>query len=142
MLARIRQKLFHFYFLLTRPLTLGVRAIIRNEQGQILLVKHAYSDGWHLPGGGVEAGETCEAALERELAEEVGIEPIKLTPARVIHNSTASKRDHVIFYAIDEWRQNPNHQPSPLEIESVIWFSECDLPQDLAPDSAQALKNK
>ena len=141
MLARIRQKLFHFYFLLTRPLTLGVRAIIRNEQGQILLVKHTYFHGWHLPGGGVETGETCEAALERELAEEVGIEPIKMTPARVIHNSTASKRDHVIFYAIDEWRQNPNHQPSPLEIESVIWFSECDLPQDLAPDSAQALEN-
>lgn len=141
MLASIRRKLFHFYFLITRPLTLGVRAIIRNEQGQILLVKHAYSDGWHLPGGGVETGETCEAALKRELAEEVGIEPSRLTPVRVIHNSTASKRDHVIFYAIDEWCQNLNHQPNPLEIESVIWFSECDLPEAIAPDSAQVLKN-
>ena len=141
MLSKIHQQLLHFYFLLTRPLTLGVRAIIRNQQGQVLLVKHAYSEGWHLPGGGVETGETCELALKRELADEVGIEPIKLTPTQVVHNATASKRDHVIFYSITEWHQNPSHQPNPLEIASIIWVSDHNLPLDVAPDSALALRS-
>ena len=139
MLVRLRQKLFHFYFLLTRPLTLGVRAIIKNEQGQVLLVKHAYSEGWHLPGGGVQPGETCDLAMRRELAEEVGIEPISLTLAQVIQNSTVSRRDHVIIYVTDNWRQNSTHKPNPLEIDSIIWFSESELPMDVAPDTAEAL---
>lgn len=57
----------------TRPRTQGVRAIAVTAAGQLLLVRHSYVDGWHLPGGGQEPGESAEAAVLRELREETGM---------------------------------------------------------------------
>lgn len=58
---------------ITRPRTRGVRAIALTPEGRILLVRHSYVPGWHLPGGGHEAGESAEAAVLRELREETGM---------------------------------------------------------------------
>ncbi len=57
----------------TRTRTRGVRAIALTAAGQLVLVRHSYIDGWHLPGGGQGAGESAEAAALRELREEAGM---------------------------------------------------------------------
>src|SRR5690348_4872450 len=52
-------------------------AVLRHDGQEALMVQHRRRDGttyWQLPGGGVEAGETPEAAVLRELREETGIE--------------------------------------------------------------------
>ncbi|WP_227538427.1 NUDIX domain-containing protein [Tritonibacter mobilis] len=49
-------RLLHAYFLITRGMTLGARAIVRSDDGKFLLVRHTYTPGWHFPGGGVEKG--------------------------------------------------------------------------------------
>lgn len=60
-----------------------VAAIIRREDGRILVTQRGYGehkDGWEFPGGKMEKGESPEAAIVREIREEleVEIEPEKL----------------------------------------------------------------
>lgn len=52
-----------------------VGAAIEDRVGRVLMVRtHKWSNRWGIPGGKVKFGETCEAALRRELREETGLE--------------------------------------------------------------------
>src|SRR5713226_1227398 len=95
----------HVVWRFTRGLTLGVRAVVIDPQGRIFLVKHSYAAGWHLPGGGVEAGETLLEALARELAEEGNIE-IRSVPALhgIYFHPIYSRRDHIAVYVVRAFR--------------------------------------
>ena len=55
-------------------MTLGVRALVERSDGKVLLVRHTYTKGLYLPGGGVEKGEIASVSLLRELKEEGGVE--------------------------------------------------------------------
>ncbi|MDT2022960.1 NUDIX domain-containing protein [Methylocella sp. CPCC 101449] len=103
-LNSLRNRLFHLYFRLARPITLGVRGAVIDREGRIFLVRHSYVPGWHMPGGGVEAGETALEALGRELLEEGHIQ---VGRAPVLHgiffNHRASRRDHVLLYIVRDF---------------------------------------
>jgi ADP-ribose pyrophosphatase YjhB (NUDIX family) len=120
----------HFYWRFSRPATLGTRALVVDGQGRVFLVKHSYVQGWHLPGGGVETGETVQAALARELAEEGNI---RLTAAPRLHgvyfNKRASRRDHVALFVVRDFVQDAPPQPNH-EIVAHGFFAPDSLPED------------
>ena len=99
------RRIFHLYWWIARGMTLGVRAVVLDGSNKVFLVKHSYVSGWHLPGGGVETGESFGGALRRELLEEGRIE---LTGEPVLHglffNSHVSRRDHVAVYIVSSGR--------------------------------------
>ena len=141
MYRRLIKPLLHPVFLITRPLTVGVRGICYNpENNSVLLVKHTYADEWALPGGGVEVGEAAIDALKRELSEETGLECQSATVFDVFHNNSLSKRDHVITYLINNWQLEPTHKRPQLEISKTGWFTLDKVPQELAPCTEAALK--
>jgi len=123
------RRFFHFYWRIVRGMTLGVRGVVLDRDNKVFLVKHSYVAGWHLPGGGVEVGETFLEALTRELAEEGRI---VLSGRAVLHgvffNSHVSRRDHVAVYVIREFSQD--HMPAPnREIVACGFFAASALPE-------------
>jgi len=100
--TRMMVWLLHRYFLLTRSMTLGVRAACFDEEGRVFLVRHTYLPGWYLPGGGIERGETANAALAKELREEGNLEILGQPQLFSCYfNNNASKRDHVLLYRVN-----------------------------------------
>src|ERR1700756_3867643 len=89
------RRLFHLYWRFARGMTLGVRAVVLDRESRVFLVLHSYVAGWHLPGGGVEVGESIVDALRRELKEEGRIELIGEPELHgVFFNSHVSIGDH------------------------------------------------
>ncbi|WP_375460952.1 NUDIX domain-containing protein [uncultured Enterovirga sp.] len=120
----------HTWFRLSRGLTLGVRGAVIDGQDRVLLVRHTYVGGWHMPGGGVEAGETAGEALVRELTEEAAI---AITHPPRLHgmffNGHASRRDHVLVYVVRDFLELGPKAPD-REIAATGFFPLAELPPD------------
>ena len=138
-LLRLFHHASHLWFRFARPLTMGVRAVVLDEAGRVFLVRHSYLPGWHLPGGGVEVGETALEALARELREEAHIE---LTGAPVLHgvylNTFVTRRDHVLIYVVRDFHQT-HARGADLEIVEAGFFPVDNLPETTARGSRERL---
>jgi ADP-ribose pyrophosphatase YjhB (NUDIX family) len=139
LLARLRGKAFHAWFLLSRPMTLGVRALVLDTQDRVFLVRHTYVPGWHLPGGGVEHGETALQSLRRELQEEANIDWTR--PPRLLglyHATQWTRRDHVALYLVRDFVQSGPRLPD-REIAEAGFFARDALPEGVAKATLRRL---
>ena len=140
------RRVLHLYWRFARGMTLGVRGLVLDGDNRVFLVKHSYVSGWHLPGGGVEVGETFREALQRELMEEGEIE---LSGEPVLHglffNSHVSRRDHVAVYVVRQFRQATMPEPN-REIIACGFFRPDELPADTTEGTrlriAEVLNNR
>ena len=109
-----------------RPRKLVVAALVRDGSGRILLTQRRPDQPmpllWEFPGGKVEPGEAPEAALVREIAEELGC------PARV------GRIDEVVFHAYPEFDLYMlvyacvlDGEPRPVEVAQLAWVAPPDL---------------
>ena len=140
------RRVFHLYWRFARGMTLGVRAVVLDSANRVFLVKHSYVSGWHLPGGGVEVGETFREALKRELMEEGSI---ALAGEPKLHglffNSHVSRRDHVAIYVVRQFHQDRLPEPN-REIVACGFFAADALPADATQGTrlriAEVLENR
>jgi ADP-ribose pyrophosphatase YjhB (NUDIX family) len=130
--------LFRQYWRFTRSMTLGVRGIATDAEGRVLLIRHTYRDGWYLPGGGVESGQSAADAVVREMAEEGGVEAA--APPTLLGfycNHAIHPNDHVALYRLNAWRPCP-----PLEngeIAERAFFALDVLPADTSGGTRRRL---
>ncbi len=126
----------------SRGLSLGVRGLVTDEAGRVLLIEHTYVPGWYMPGGGVERNETAEEAVVRELREEAGVEALGRPRLLSVHdNRRIFPGDHILLYRIERWR--PCAVKAPLlaggEILNVGWFALDALPAETSPITRRRL---
>jgi mutator protein MutT len=111
--------------------TVTAGAVIFNDKGEVLLLKHRFraGSGWGLPGGFMEKGEQPIDALRRELREEIALEvdDVKVFAARSFEKP---KQVEVLFRA----RANAQVKSQTVEVERAEWFAIDALPQGLPRD--------
>lgn len=132
-------RILHAVFLVTRGMTMGVRAACFDAQGRVFLVRHSYLPGWYLPGGGIERGETVVEALHKEIREEGNLTATS-TPEifHVYFNNKASRRDHVVLYRLNVEQTAP--RLADWEIKESGFFDPDNLPEDATAATRRRLQ--
>lgn len=132
------------YWRVFNPITVGVRAVVHDADGGVLLVRHEYGDNHlHLPGGGVKRRETLVSALRRELHEETGLEILvedhELRLLGVYTNFIEGKSDHVAVFVVSagQWKGELNHDN--VEIARIRFEDSGDLPVEVSPGTRRRL---
>ena len=130
---------------------IGVGAVIKDEAGRILLVKHIPARGgfwqgkWICPGGELELGETIEEGIKREVKEETQLDIDLVAPLypfdRVVKEDDAVSL-HVIY--VDYLARVTGGELKPgSDVGKAIWVNKERLPEiweELHDDTKRLLK--
>jgi 8-oxo-dGTP diphosphatase len=112
-------------------------AVITDEQGRVLLLKHRFrpGTGWGMPGGFMQEDEQPEEALRRELREEIGLE-VEKVELFITRAFTTPRQVEIVFTA----RAIGNTNELNFEIQKAGWFFLHELPPALPKDQVQLIK--
>ena len=105
------------------PLTLVAAAALIDADGRVLIqqrpVGKSLAGLWEFPGGKIEAGETPEVAVIRELNEELGIDVTAACLAPGVFASATIESGHLLMlvFLCRKWRG----QPQPLHAAALRW---------------------
>lgn len=100
-------------------------AVIVDDTGRLLLVRKRNTSYFMQPGGKLDAGESPESALIRELQEELDlvITPGDLTPLGQFTDVAANEPDHLLVADIFRIQNVSGELQPAAEIEEVKWVS-------------------
>jgi 8-oxo-dGTP pyrophosphatase MutT (NUDIX family) len=121
----------------SRGITLGTRAVVRDADGRILVVRQSYTNGWIFPGGGVDRGEAPVTAVKREVMEETGV---RVKGDMGVHglfsNHANFPGDYVAVYIANDF-EDGTWKPS-LEITERAFMQ----PSDIAKDCSAGMRRR
>jgi 8-oxo-dGTP pyrophosphatase MutT (NUDIX family) len=125
-LYRFAYRLLRLYWFVCRPRTYGARGILVCEH-HLLLIRQTYGDQfWTLPGGGLAKGETPEAAVRREVQEEVRI---TLGAVKYLGQFVSTQTYNVdTVYVFSASTPSQACTIAPGEILEARWFARAALP--------------
>lgn len=128
-LLPVAYRLRHIWRRLRGTPLVGCAVVITNMSGDILLLRHSYGPNvWSLPGGGVEPGEDPEAALRREMSEELGITLGRVEALGVLEEVIArSPHKGYVFASLCESQPVPDGR----EVVEARFFPSHSLPEPL-----------
>jgi 8-oxo-dGTP diphosphatase len=117
--------------------TVTAGAVVEDDEGRILLLQHTFrpGSGWGIPGGFLTSGEQPEAAIARELEEEVGVE-VERADLAFVRTIRGVNQVEVIFRC----RVRGTPRPQSVEIRDLGWFAPDDLPPQLGADQRQVIR--
>ncbi|HEY0627282.1 MAG TPA: NUDIX domain-containing protein [Allosphingosinicella sp.] len=135
LLHRIKRQAFRLLRLRTR----GVKVMLFNERGEILLIRNSYgaSHLFLLPGGGVHRWEAPEAAAVREVQEEVGLEVLGMVPIAEHFNTAEGLRDTIYLF---EAKASGEPRPDGREVKEACFFPIDALPTDASPATLRRIE--
>ena len=116
--------------------------IIRNPQGEIFITQRAadshMAHKWEFPGGKIEAGETPEEAVIRELQEEVGIAATSLHQFDKLEYQFPDRHITLWFWMVDGWEG----EPWGKEGQPGQWMAQQTLDPQAFPPANEPIINK
>jgi 8-oxo-dGTP pyrophosphatase MutT (NUDIX family) len=123
------------------PRLQGVKCVLRDGEGRLLLVRHHYGNrrAWELPGGGSHRGEDAETTARREAREELGVEiagPWRDLGA-VTGNWTGAELTLTCLEA--SWPSGAELDLDPVEIADAQWWPRDALPEPIGVVSRGAM---
>ena len=138
---KVAYRVLRAYWWVRRPITLGVKGVLLDGDGRVLLVRHTYQPGWHLPGGGVKKWESLAEAAVREVWEETGHQVHDTSPEvfGVYANFSEYKSDHVAVFLFRQWQALPD-TPKSLEISEFGFFAVSSLPEGTTAATQRRLR--
>lgn len=80
---------------------IGQYALIKNSQGQILVLERSRSKTWSLPGGRLNKGEDWDKAIIRELKEELNIDAINPIPVDVNILEDQWQTKYCVYFTVE-----------------------------------------
>ena len=117
----------------------GVKLILEDACGRILLVSHTYGRRhWTFPGGGVRSNEDPLSAGRRECLEELGISPESLDLLGT-HPARSKRRIDVVSVFLLRGFRPEAIEANPVELSSLCWISTSELPSNIDPNVRVAL---
>ncbi|HSN56796.1 MAG TPA: (deoxy)nucleoside triphosphate pyrophosphohydrolase [Candidatus Sulfomarinibacteraceae bacterium] len=123
----------------TGPPVVVVAAVVRGADGRVLLTRRpegSHMGGlWEFPGGKVEHGESPAAALERELAEELGVRARVGRPFTFAVHDEPGLRILLLFYET----VLVDGTPRPLEGQELAWVAPHELVEYPMPPADDGL---
>ena len=114
--------------------------ILADEDGRVLITERLgegpFQGMWEFPGGKIASGETAEAALIRELQEEIGIDALEFAPFMLLEHDYPDRSVRLHFFKVKKWQG----EPIGIDGQKLRWIMPAEIdPGCLLPADAPVI---